>query len=579
MERSARSTLKGSSEEQRQAAMAKKRLQALRDSDARMAWWVVITVCVVLVCGPAAITFAQEERPAPTPELFDLGKQLYGKQCAVCHGEAGRGDGAAAYLLYPKPRDFTLDEFRLISTQEMAATDHDLFQTLTRGMPGSSMPSWEGLSGEARWALVYYVRYLEEIGEEIDAGELTQAEVEAGLPWERIEALVTKHGDVQSMEVPPEPAVTPEALERGKVIYGQACAACHGPKGTGDAQVAMVDNQGVPTTPRDLTAGLFKGSGESLDLYYRMMGGLPGSPMPGYAGVYSEEDVWALIHYVQSLVPPGVVERAGASPMTIRARQVAGELPADPFAEHWQQIASTYVAVSPLWWRDDRIPSVEVQAVHNGTQLAVRLSWEDPTVDESAVRTEDFPDGVAVQLSAATDPPFFGMGNAHDGVNIWHWKASWQRDVTTHHADVEDVYPDMMVEYYPNQKNWELGTHQENTERDTTEHDPELLTGLGVGNPFSDPRKTTAAEDLSAEGQGTLTSRSPSAQRVQGTGQYLEGRWAVVFTRDVAARDKTEVTLQPGTEVSLAVAVWDGAADDRDGQKSFSIWHTLDVES
>jgi len=551
---------------------------------------------------------AEAERHPPTAKLFDVGRQLYAKQCAICHGASGRGEGAAAYLLYPKPRDFTLNEYRLISTQEMEATDQDLFQTITRGMPGSSMPSWEALSDEERWALVYYIRYLQRVGQSPEAGGLSEPGAEAGLPWETIQRLLAKSADVHSMDVPAESAVTAETLERGKAIYAQACAACHGPEGTGAAQVSMVDSQGMPTKPRDLTAGLFKGSSESRDLYYRIMAGLPGSPMPSYAGVYTDEQLWDLIHYVQSLVPTGVEERAGAHPMTIRAQQVADELPTDPFAERWQQIASTYVAVSPLWWRDDRIPGVEVQVAHNGTQVAIRLSWEDSTVNDSAVRTEDFPDGVAVQLSAAADPPFFGMGNAHDavtpppagvaggdssasgprlplrgkpaggGVNIWHWKASWQRDVATHHADVEDVYPDMMVEYYPNQQNWELGTHQENAERQTAQHDPELLTGLGAGNPFSDPQKTTAAEDLHAEGQGTLTSRSPSAQRVQGTGQWQEGRWAVVFTRELAARDETDVTLQPGAAVSLAVAVWDGAAEDRDGQKSFSIWHTLDVE-
>ncbi|HYM67436.1 MAG TPA: c-type cytochrome, partial [Patescibacteria group bacterium] len=32
---------------------------------------------------------------------------LYRRHCAVCHGIAGRGDGPAAGLLSPRPRDFT----------------------------------------------------------------------------------------------------------------------------------------------------------------------------------------------------------------------------------------------------------------------------------------------------------------------------------------------------------------------------------------------------------------------------------------------------------------------------------------
>jgi len=38
------------------------------------------------------------------------------------------------------------------------------------------------------------------------------------------------------------------------------------------------------------------------------------------------------------------------------------------------------------------------------------------------------------------------------------------------------------------------------------------------------------------------------------------------------------VRLKPGAQVSLAVAVWDGAGGDRNGQKSVSIWHQLELE-
>jgi len=35
------------------------------------------------------------------------GKDLYAKQCAGCHGPAGKGDGPAAAAINPKPTDFT----------------------------------------------------------------------------------------------------------------------------------------------------------------------------------------------------------------------------------------------------------------------------------------------------------------------------------------------------------------------------------------------------------------------------------------------------------------------------------------
>src|SRR5262245_22200944 len=43
-----------------------------------------------------------------TPSAADTepGKQLYMERCQHCHGESGDGKGAAAAVVYPKPRDF-----------------------------------------------------------------------------------------------------------------------------------------------------------------------------------------------------------------------------------------------------------------------------------------------------------------------------------------------------------------------------------------------------------------------------------------------------------------------------------------
>jgi len=37
----------------------------------------------------------------------EKGKALFAQNCAACHGTAGKGDGAAAAALNPKPRDLT----------------------------------------------------------------------------------------------------------------------------------------------------------------------------------------------------------------------------------------------------------------------------------------------------------------------------------------------------------------------------------------------------------------------------------------------------------------------------------------
>ena len=160
---------------------------------------VIVTAALATVlavtagCTPRAPPTPAAAKPPLTPALLETGQQLYAKQCATCHGVTGAGDGPAAYLLYPKPRDFTQNEFRLVSTSSMQATDEDLFLTITRGMPGSAMPSWESLTPQQRWALVYYVRQLTGMSDPIDPASL--------------------------IHVPPETPKTPEGVARGREIF------------------------------------------------------------------------------------------------------------------------------------------------------------------------------------------------------------------------------------------------------------------------------------------------------------------------------------------------------------------------
>jgi mono/diheme cytochrome c family protein len=43
----------------------------------------------------------------PDPVLADLGRDVFARHCAACHGESGRGDGPAAGELRTPPADLT----------------------------------------------------------------------------------------------------------------------------------------------------------------------------------------------------------------------------------------------------------------------------------------------------------------------------------------------------------------------------------------------------------------------------------------------------------------------------------------
>jgi complex iron-sulfur molybdoenzyme family reductase subunit gamma len=85
-------------------------------------------------------------------------------------------------------------------------------------------------------------------------------------------------------------------------------------------------------------------------------------------------------------------------------------------------------------------------------------------------------------------------------------------------------------------------------------------------------------ENAVAQGQGTLTTQPGIDDSVDGDGQWLDGRWSVVLLRDLSKPASGDVLPRPGEALSVAFAVWDGSAGDRNGSKSVTIWHQLELE-
>ena len=103
-------------------------------------------------------------------------------------------------------------------------------------------------------------------------------------------------------------------LERGKVLYGQNCAVCHGE--AGDGQGSIVQSKaysGVPTYgERDITVG---------SVYHVIMYGK--NAMGSYASQLTPADRWRVAEYVMSLkggsAEPVAAANAEATPETTEA--------------------------------------------------------------------------------------------------------------------------------------------------------------------------------------------------------------------------------------------------------------------
>lgn len=146
--------------------------------------------------------------PRSVPDL-QQGRSLYQAHCASCHGAAGAGDGPLAKQLDPQPIAFT-DAERARARSLMA-----LYQVITQGVEGTSMPPFATLSESDRWALAFYIGTLsyDQAARERGAAAFTKdARVRSALT--DLNALATMTEADLAKTLPPETAQDAMAYAR-----------------------------------------------------------------------------------------------------------------------------------------------------------------------------------------------------------------------------------------------------------------------------------------------------------------------------------------------------------------------------
>ena len=530
------------------------------------------TIALLLILfGTLAVLSLTDAQNAP--EASERGKEVYENSCSHCHGVEGRGDGSAAENLLPKPRDFTRGLYKIRSTEAgQLPTDQDLFDIITEGMPGSSMPPWDtALSTNDRWEVVAYIK--------------------------------TFYDGFKDSETPPKQitldgkiAYSDQSVETGKALYVElGCVECHGNVGRGDGTSAptLTDSWGFQTWPANLTQGWnYRGGDDTEDIFKRFIGGIAGSPMPAFEGdsflnfgltteeskrlielenkdemtaaeeeesgkfyekmdaavdialtikeegevsaddiqTYNDamkvvyEKSWHLANYVKSLMPEKRPEPAIGNNV-LRSQYVQGALPAIDDAA-WETFQARYfplvgqVVIEPRQF-NPTIDGVHVKSFYNDREVAFLFTWDDRThttdeTDEATGKTLE--DALAVQFpvkvpQGPTAPKPYFLWGGRLPVYLWHWKASAPEQVTE-------------------------------------------LTVKGINN--------VETQEVQSE--------------LQVQSDYTDGQYKLWVKRALKTEDKKDLQLEPGVFVPIAFSAWDGANGDVDTKRTMTSWYTFVLE-
>ncbi len=238
--------------------------------------------------------------------VLTQGERDYALYCRACHGDHGDGKGPAAKGLRPPPRDFTLGVFKFAAVAGGSLpNDDDLERIVRSGLHGTAMRAWDGVPEPNLGAIVQYIKTFSPRWKEEAPGDPILPTPD---PWAgrkgfgaaRGQALY--HGLAQCNSCHPS-YVPKEGIDRAsRQLTGNPVT---------DFRVDMYgsalkeSDYGAKLLPPDFTRSELRSvrEGHRLeDLYRIVASGVGGTAMPTWRGALPEADIWALVHYVDTLV-------------------------------------------------------------------------------------------------------------------------------------------------------------------------------------------------------------------------------------------------------------------------------------
>ena len=94
-------------------------------------------------------------------------------------------------------------------------------------------------------------------------------------------------------------SLAPESVERGRALFFQHCARCHGEGGRGDG----VEAGRFYPRPKDFTHAKDLQHKTDGQVFYSITRGIPGTAMPAHEESLGRDERWHLVNFIRSLAP------------------------------------------------------------------------------------------------------------------------------------------------------------------------------------------------------------------------------------------------------------------------------------
>ena len=241
---------------------------------------------------------------------LNKGYKVYQAKCLSCHGDKGDGKGITHRALLTKPRNLTQGMYKFgLSLNGGLPTDEDFANILNHGLNGTAMLPWK-LTKEETTSVTQYIKTF----------ALNVWDDKSYVKPERAEFTSDPYQETYEMM----------AIKKGKEVYHKTaqCFVCH--KAylpveemriiTGDMTLTAAsdvyqlkpqdtsyflgedEDKLLTNLPPDFTYHNVRSTKNVEELYKRISVGVNGTTMPAWKDALTDDEIWAVAYYVNSLI-------------------------------------------------------------------------------------------------------------------------------------------------------------------------------------------------------------------------------------------------------------------------------------